>query len=83
MVHAPAFSPQPHIDPRTAILPLVLGDFPDPGSQRGILLASAAIPERLAIEGQEPAYPPLTRPTRAAIHSAAARFALGATSFLR
>jgi hypothetical protein len=40
----------------------MLGNLPDPSPQRGIFLASTAIPERLAIEGEEPAYPPLTQP---------------------
>jgi hypothetical protein len=59
MVHLPAFPSQADINPRTAIPSLAFGNLPDPDSQRIILMASTPIPEHLAIEGQEPAYPPL------------------------
>ena len=62
MVQAPALSSQAHIDPRTPIPPLVLGNLPDPGPQHILLVASTAIRERIAIEGQEPTHPSLTEP---------------------
>jgi hypothetical protein len=62
MVHAPAFPSQSDIDPRAAIAPLALGDLPNPRPQNRIVLPSAAIPERIAIEGQKAARPSLTEP---------------------
>ena len=62
MVHAPAFAPQAHIDPGTAVPPLHLGNLSDPCPQRLIRLAATAIPKRLALKRQEAAHPPLTEP---------------------
>jgi hypothetical protein len=62
MVYDPTLAPYPYIDPGTAVPPLDLGNLSDPGSQRLILLPAAPIPERLAIERQEPAHPSLTEP---------------------
>src|SRR5688572_1812591 len=62
MVHAPAFPSQSDIDPRTAIAPLALGDLPNPRPQERIVLPLTAVPERVSIEGQEPAHPSLTEP---------------------
>ncbi len=62
MVHAPALPSQADINSRTAIAALALGDLPDPGPQGRVVLASAAISKRMAIEGQEAAHPSFTEP---------------------
>ncbi len=82
MIHRLPFPSQPDINPRTAIAALALGHLADPRPQGGIVRASAAIPERVPIECQDAAHPPLTEP-KARRDPLCARFALGPTSFLR
>jgi hypothetical protein len=58
----PPFPSQPYVDPGTPIPPLLLGNRPDASPKHGIVLALTAIPECIAIEGQEAAHPSLTEP---------------------
>ncbi len=62
MVHGPSLSAQPHINPRTAVSPLGLGNLADPGPQDRIVLTPTPVPQRVPIEGQDVAHSPLTEP---------------------
>src|SRR6186713_2875599 len=62
MIHLPAFPSQSHIDPGAAIASLGLRNLPDSRPQDRIVLTPTTVPQRVPIQFEQSAHPPLTQP---------------------